>query len=86
LDPWAAGTALAIALRVPIHEAATWQRHRPETTVLYAIVREHLPAFLRHAEEHYAAPLPKYVRRAFEGYLGCGLLERRSWGLGVASG
>jgi len=51
------------------------KRHRPEQTVLHALVREHLPAFLRHAEEHYARPLPKYVRRAFEQYLRCGLPE-----------
>ena len=54
----------------PIHE-----RHRPETTVLYAIVKEHLAAFLALAAERYAAPLPKYVVRAFTEYLRCGLLE-----------
>ena len=54
----------------PVHE-----RHRPETTVLYAIVKEHLGAFLRFAAERYAAPLPNYVVRAFHEFLRCGLLE-----------
>ena len=52
------------------------QRHRPETTLLYAIVREHLPAFLDRARERYARPLPDYVARAFAAYLDCGILER----------
>jgi len=43
--------------------------------VLHGIVREHLAAFLRRADEQYARPLPKYVRRAFDHYLRCGLPE-----------
>jgi hypothetical protein len=58
--------------RAPPHH----QRHRPEQTILYAIVREHLAAFLDLAAERYARPLPKYVARAFAAYLDCGLLER----------
>lgn len=57
-----------------VHRRA-YQRHRPEQTVLHAIVREHLIAFLREADEHYARPLPRYVRRTFEDYLRCGLPE-----------
>jgi len=56
-------------------QRAIHQRHRPERTVLHAIVREHLGAFLRHADEHYARPLPRYVRRALENYLRCGIPE-----------
>ncbi|MBI2389601.1 MAG: transposase zinc-binding domain-containing protein [Deltaproteobacteria bacterium] len=52
-----------------------YRRHRPEQTVLHALVREHLPAFLRHADEDYVRPLAPYVRRAFEQYLRCGLPE-----------
>ena len=43
--------------------------------MLFAITREHLAGFLRHADEQYARPLPKYVRRAFYRYLRCGLPE-----------
>lgn len=53
----------------------THARHRPEQTVLHAVVREHLGAFLRHTEESYARALPLYVRRAFDRYLRCGIPE-----------
>lgn len=43
--------------------------------MLHAIVRAHLAGFLRFADERYAHPLPRYVRRAFEHYLRCGLPE-----------
>jgi len=54
---------------------AAHHRHRPEQTLLHALVREHLPAFLAHTDESYERPLPRYVRRAFESYLRCGLPE-----------
>ena len=50
--------------------------HRPHDTVLYGLVREHLSTFLAHAARTYAAPLPRYVSLAFEGYLRCGDLAR----------
>jgi len=51
-----------------------YQRHRPETTLLYQLVAEHYPAFRdrRAAEDQ---PLPRYVEDEFEAYLKCGLLE-----------
>ncbi|MGZ6069298.1 MAG: transposase, partial [Polyangiales bacterium] len=63
-------TAVPGDLARPRHE-----RHRPERTLLHALVRRHLPAFLRLAEERYERPLPLYVRRAFEHYLKCGIPE-----------
>jgi hypothetical protein len=55
---------------------AAYQRRDPEGTVLYAVVAEHLDAFVRHARETYAKPLPRYVERELSGYLACGLLAR----------
>ena len=49
---------------------------RPQETVLYAIVREHLATFVQHAAQSYATPLPKYVLDTFEHYLACGDLSR----------
>jgi hypothetical protein len=51
-----------------------YQRHRPETTLVYRLVAEHYPAFRdrRAAEER---PLPRYVEDEFEAYLKCGRLE-----------
>ena len=49
---------------------------QPQETVLYALVKEHLAAFLQHAGESYAGPLPKYVVDEFRSYLGCGDFAR----------
>src|SRR5215468_9256829 len=46
---------------------------RPTETVLYAIVRDHLEAFLEHARESYERGLPRYVEQAFRAYLTCGV-------------
>jgi uncharacterized Zn finger protein (UPF0148 family) len=50
--------------------------HRPHDTALYGLVREHLATFVAYAARTYAAPLPRYVVKAFEDYLGCGDLAR----------
>ena len=51
-----------------------YQRHRPETTLLYQLVAEHYPGFRdRRAAE--GRPLPRYVEDEFDAYLQCGLLE-----------
>jgi hypothetical protein len=49
-------------------------RHRPESTVLYQTVQRYYPQFLEHLGEQ-GRSLPHYVRREFEAYLKCGLLE-----------
>jgi ribosomal protein S27E len=51
-----------------------YQRHRPETTLLYQLVAQHYPAFRdrRAAEDR---PLPRYVEDELDAYLKCGLLE-----------
>ncbi len=51
-----------------------YERHRPEETLLYRVVREHWPAFRSKAEDE--GGLPKFVVREFDDYLGCGQLER----------
>lgn len=44
--------------------------------MLYALVKEHLGAFLEHAREAYDRPLPKYVVDEFRSYLACGDFSR----------
>ncbi|MDT8321244.1 MAG: transposase [Xanthomonadales bacterium] len=58
----------------PIAVAPAYHRHRPEQTALYAIVAEHYPRFVRELETT-GGQLPQFVRREFEDYLKCGLLE-----------
>jgi hypothetical protein len=48
---------------------------RPAQTVLYAIVRDHLEAFLAHARESYDRGLPRYVEQAFRAYPECGIFS-----------
>lgn len=52
----------------------SYQRHRPEQTLLYQLVAQYYPAFadLMAAQ---GRPLPECVPREFEDYLKCGRLE-----------
>jgi ribosomal protein S27E len=54
--------------------APAYQRHRPERTALYTIIAEHYPRFVQQIERS-GGHLPQFVRREFEDYLKCGLLE-----------
>lgn len=51
-----------------------YQRHRPETTLLYQLVEEYYPAFAAQMAAQ-GTLLPEYVQRKFEDYLKCGRLE-----------
>ncbi len=53
-----------------------YQRHEPEKTVLYKVVSNNWNTFLADAErdtEGYG--LPKYIKKEFEAYLQCGILQ-----------
>jgi hypothetical protein len=51
--------------------------HRPETTTLYAIVRDNVETLYAAVAAGFdGAALPPFVRRELEGYLDCGLLCR----------
>jgi len=54
--------------------AGVYVRHRPETTLLYQIVREYWPEFQAELANH-GKTLPTYVRNEFDEYLKCGRLE-----------
>jgi len=53
---------------------STYGRRRPETTILYEVINEHLEAFLRQARERNAKGLPRYVTSELRAYLRCGIL------------
>ena len=69
-----------MALLLPEHHkarptsAAVYVRHRPETTLLYQVIREYWPEFQAElaSQDKY---LPAYVTQEFEAYLKCGRLE-----------
>ncbi len=53
--------------------APSYQRHRPEQTLLYKLVEEYYPAFAERMSCEGRA-LPAYVRREFDEFLRCGRL------------
>ena len=53
---------------------ATYERHRPEQTLLYRLVGKHHPALVEQLEFQ-GKSLPAHVHREFEAYLKCGRLE-----------
>ncbi|MBI3858101.1 MAG: transposase [Planctomycetes bacterium] len=55
--------------------SSEYRRRRPEETVLYRAVRDHLATFLDVAARRSGMTgLPTYVRQEFERYLDCGIL------------
>lgn len=58
----------------PLGAAPAYQRHRPETTLLYRLVERYWPE-LEALLDRRGQQLPRYVRDEFEGYLKCGRLE-----------
>jgi len=53
---------------------AAYARRRPETTLLYQVIREYWPEFQAELANH-GKYLPAYVTQEFEAYLQCGRLE-----------
>lgn len=54
-----------------------YRRHRPETTVLYEVVRDNLETLYGAIDDGaLAVRIPKHARKELEAYLGCGLLCR----------
>lgn len=54
-----------------------YQRHRPETTALYEVVRDNLETLYGAIDEGaLAVRIPKHARKELESYLDCGLLCR----------
>jgi Putative transposase/Transposase zinc-binding domain len=57
--------------------AGVYQRHRPETTALYEVVRENLETLYGAiGDGALAVRIPKHARKELEAYLDCGLLCR----------
>lgn len=61
-------------IAMPQDVAGTYERHKPETTLLHSIVREQFETLLAVARESDSDGLPGYVEQAFRKYLDCGVL------------
>jgi Transposase zinc-binding domain len=65
------------ATALDVRRTGSYERHRPETTTLYAVVRDNVETlYAAVAAGFEGAALPPFVRREVEGYLDCGLLCR----------
>jgi hypothetical protein len=53
---------------------AHYERRRPEETVLYQLVQEHVETFFAQIEAETGAGLPGFVKAEFEAFLECGIL------------
>jgi ribosomal protein S27E len=53
---------------------ATYERHRPEQTLLYQLIKRYWPEFQAHLSETDRC-LPRHVTREFNEYVECGRLE-----------
>jgi hypothetical protein len=56
-------------------DQSSYERHQPEKTLLYEVVRETLETFLSNASEQ-GAPVARFVEREIRAYLDCGILAR----------
>ncbi len=56
--------------------ARLYERHRPERSTLYEVVRDNLETHAAVDEGALAFKLPKHARKELEAYLDCGLLCR----------
>jgi len=54
---------------------SAYEPRRPDDTLLYRIVEEHLDELRELAADRYAKPLPRYVVETFQAFLKCGRLE-----------
>ena len=51
-----------------------YERHRPEETVLYQLVQEHVETFFAQVETETGSGLPDFVKDEFDAFLECGIL------------
>jgi hypothetical protein len=66
----------AAGMARPCPAVPSYQRRQPEQTVLYRAIAAHLPAFLaRTTSDDGTGGWPAFVRREFDAYLRCRILE-----------
>ena len=60
----------------PAGRRVHYERRRPQDTVLYQLVQEHLETFLAQVELETGVGLPEFVKEEFDAFLDCGILAR----------
>ena len=76
----AGGSASSSARTAPLGSgggnSCSYERRRPEFGTLHRVVRENLNTFYAAAEQGFATPLPKFVRRELLSFLPCNSQRR----------
>jgi len=69
---------MGVECRAGESAAARYRRRRPEHSILYRTVQQHLETWLAHCREgdDGDGPVPAYVEREFRRYLDCGIFAR----------
>ena len=67
---------MGVECRAGESAAARYRRRRPEHSILYRTVQQHLEPWLAHCREGRDGdgPVPEYVEREFRRYPDCGIL------------
>ncbi|HKZ00265.1 MAG TPA: transposase [Rhabdochlamydiaceae bacterium] len=60
------------SLCCPKKSQAVYRPRRPDKTVLFQVIKKHYNTWRKNSEE----PVPKYVEKEFQNYLGCGILAK----------
>jgi hypothetical protein len=60
--------------RAPDGGALHCERHRPEQTTLYRLVRQHAAGFVAHTEASTGSELPRFIKDEFDAFVECGIL------------
>src|SRR5271156_2264893 len=63
--------ALSACAKAPNLE---YERHTPEKSLLYKTIQQNWPSFVAQCEAQ-NHPVPSFVKREFEAYLRCGILD-----------
>jgi len=56
------------------HSKFEYERHKPEQSLLYQTIQRYWSSFVAHCEEQ-NRPVPAFVKREFEAFLRCGILD-----------
>ena len=80
--------AITVTVKIPMQQltdqaaqpaltgsCATYERRRPEETVLYQLVADHVETFFAQVEAETGTALPDFVKAEFEAFLECGILN-----------
>ena len=68
--------------RAPDGARLHYERHRPELTTLYRLVRQHAASFIAHTDASTGSELPRFTKDEFDAFLECGILAH-GFGLGA---